>query len=111
MPVIILETISSKTKYPTFSNRRDRIAIMVEILTETRTGLKKTRIMCKCNLSYKQLELYNKMLLEKKLLARKTDEKSREKFVTTTKGNNFVKNFQALQALMLEKIVHPFTQL
>ena len=84
---------------------------MAEILTETRTRLKKTRIMYKCNLNYKQLELYIKMLLEKKLLARKTDEKGREKFVTTTKGNNFVKNFQNLQALMLEKTVQPFTQL
>jgi len=84
---------------------------MAEILTETRTRLKKTRIMYKCNLNYKKLELYIKMLLEKKLLARKTDEKGREKFVTTTKGNNFVKNFQNLQALMLEKTVQPFTQL
>lgn len=111
MSVFPLETIPLITKYPKFSNRRDRIAIMAEILAETKTGLKKTRIICKCNLSYKQLELYIKMLLEQKLLARKSDEKGQEKFVTTTKGNNFVKNFQALQALMLEKIVQPFTQL
>jgi len=111
MSVILLETISSMTKYPKFTDRRDRIVVITEILTETRTRLTKTRIMCKCNLNYKQLELYIKMLLEKKLLARKTDENGREKFVTTTKGNNFVKTFQNLQALMLEKTVQPFTQL
>jgi len=36
----------------------------------------------------------------KKLLARKFDKDGKEKFVTTTKGNNFVKDFQALKIMM-----------
>jgi len=96
MSVFLLETISSISKYPKFCNRRARIALMASILAEARTGLIKTWIMYKYSLSYKQLELYIKTLLEQKLLARKSDEKGQEKFVTTTKGNNFVKNFQAL---------------
>jgi predicted transcriptional regulator len=58
--------------------------------------------MYKYNLSYKQLELYIKILSERKLLAKKTYENDREKVVTTTKGNSFVKDFQALQAQVLE---------
>jgi len=102
MPVILLETISSITKYLKFSNRRGRIALMTSILIEARTGLIKTWIMYKYNLSYKQLELYIKILSERKLLAKKTYENDIEKVVTTTKGNSFVKHFQALQAQVLE---------
>ena len=105
-----LETIFSTKKYPKFSNRRDRISIIADILTEAKTALNKTRIMCKCNLNYKQIGLYTGMLLEKKLLERKTDDEGREKFVTTAKGNNFTKNFQKLQAIVLEKNIQPLTQ-
>jgi predicted transcriptional regulator len=109
--VQFLEPISSLKKDSEASNRRNRIDMMAKILTETKTGLNKTWIMYKCNLSYKQLQTYIKILLEKKLLVRKKDEKGREKFVTTTKGNNFLKNFHALQTQITEKTVQHFIQL
>jgi len=73
---------------------------MNKILIETNMGLNKKRIIYKCNLNYQQLQLYLKILLIKKLLARKLDKDGKEKFVTTTKGNNLVKDFQALQTIM-----------
>lgn len=111
MVVFLVESTTSIQRYATFSGRRDRLAIMCEILIEARTALIKTRIMYKCNLSYKQLELYIKMLLEKKLLARKTDDTGRKIFVTTMKGNIYINKFQSLQAFMQERIVQPLTQL
>jgi predicted transcriptional regulator len=66
--------------------------------------------MCRCNLNYKQIELYTEMLLEKGLLKRKIDDDGQEKFVTTTKGNSFTENFQKLQALVLEKNIQPLPQ-
>lgn len=102
--MFLLEAINSIENYANFSSRRDRLAIVCEILVEARTALIKTRIMYKCNLSYKQLELYMEMLLEKKLLKRKADDNGREKFVTTLKGNRFVTKFQNLQALLQEPL-------
>lgn len=96
LPVLFLETISSIKKGPKSNNIRNRIEIMAKILIETKTDLNKIRIIYKLNLSYQQLQLYLKFLLQKKLLVRKVDKKGREKFVTTTKGNNFVKNFHLL---------------
>jgi predicted transcriptional regulator len=107
--VFQLETIFSRTKYPRYSNRRDRISIIADILSEAKTASNKTRIMCRCNLNYKQIELYTEMLMEKKLLKRKNDNEGKEKFVTTAKGNSFTKNFQKLQALILEKNIQPLT--
>jgi len=63
-------------------------------------GLNKKRMIYKCNLNYQQLHLYLKFLLIKKLLARKVDNDGKEKVASTTKGNNLVKDFQALQTIM-----------
>jgi predicted transcriptional regulator len=109
LAVFPLASITSITDYTNLSNRRDRLAIMCEILIEARTALIKTRIMYKCNLSYKQLTLYIEMLLKKKLLSKKIDDDGRERFVTTQKGNRFIGKFQNLQALLQERIVQPLT--
>ena len=100
MPVLFLETTSLIKKCPKSNTKRDRIEIMAKILIETETGLNKTRIIYNCNLNYQQLQLYLKFLLIKKLLARKVDKDGKEKFVTTTKGNNLVKDFRVLQTKM-----------
>ena len=53
---------------------------MAKILSETKIGLNKTRIIQKCNLNYLQLQPYIKILLEKQMLTRKCDRNGREKF-------------------------------
>lgn len=50
---------------------RGRIDIMATILDEVRLsaeGLRKTRLMYRCNLSFKQLKVYLKLLEDKKFL-------------------------------------------
>ena len=100
LPVLFLESISLIKKCPKSNSKRNRIEIMAKILINTKTSCNKTRIFYNCNLNDQQLQLYLKFLLIKKLIARKVDKDGREKFVTTTKGKNFVKNFQALQTQM-----------
>ena len=99
-PCNFLETTSLIKKYTKSNIKRDTIEIIAKILIEAETGLNKTRIIYNSNLNYQQLQLYLKILLMKKLLARKVDKDGKEKFVTTTKGNNFVKDFQALKTMM-----------
>ena len=77
---------------------------MAKILVDTKTSCSKTRIFYDCSLNDQQLQLYLNFLLMKKLMARKVDKDGREKFVTTRKGKNFVKNFQALQAQLKLKM-------
>lgn len=51
---------------------RSRIEIMASILNETRLssgGLRKTRLMYRCNLSFRQLKVYLKLLREKGFLS------------------------------------------
>jgi predicted transcriptional regulator len=51
---------------------RSRIEIMANILSETRSspgGLRKTRLMYRCNLSFRQLKIYVKLLQEKGFLS------------------------------------------
>jgi len=74
--------------------------IMVQILIEANKGLNKTRIIYNCNLNYNQLLVYLDFLLVNKFLVRQVDVDGQEKFVTTQKGNFFVKEFQQLQILM-----------
>ena len=73
---------------------------MVQILIEAKKGLNKTRIIYNCNLNYHQLLVYLDFLLLNKFLVRQVDVDGKEKFVTTQKGNFFVKEFQQLQILM-----------
>ena len=100
MRVLFLDTTSLIKKCPKSNTKQHRIEIMAKILVETKTGLNKTRIIYNCNLNSQQLQRYLKILLIKKLLARKVDKDGEEKFVTTTKGNNLIKDFQALQTKM-----------
>ena len=76
------------------------MAIFADILLKAKGGSNKTRIMCGCNLSYKQLELCLKFLMEKNLLIQKVDDNGREEFATTKKGKDFVRKFFVLQSLL-----------
>jgi len=96
--VIILERGPLVLRNLNKIKKRDRIAIMAEILRETITGRTKTNVMHKCNLNYKQIQMYTEILLEKKLLTKKIDENEQVIFVVTQKGKNFIKKFYSLQA-------------
>jgi predicted transcriptional regulator len=95
--VLFLEQISLIKRFTKSGSKRNRIEVMAKILSDTKTSCNRTLIFYNCDLNDQQLQLYLDFLLMKRLMARNVDEDGEERFVTTTKGKNFVKNFQALQ--------------
>ena len=81
---------------------RTQIDIMASILNEAVEGTRKTRIMYGCNLSYRQLQSYLKLLLGMKLLMAVSEQKSSKTtfFETTEKGQDFLLAYRNLKALM-----------
>ncbi|RLI40344.1 hypothetical protein DRO69_13030 [Candidatus Bathyarchaeota archaeon] len=87
---------------PSLSQMRTQIDIMASILNEAVEGARKTRIMYACNLSYRQLQSYLKLLLGMKLLKRVSENKSNKTifYETTAKGQDFLLAYRNLKALM-----------
>ena len=72
--------------------------MMAEILAEMIIGRTKTNLMQKCNLNYKQIEMYTKFLLEKKFLTKKSCDNGLVKLVVSQRGKDFIKVFHRLEA-------------
>jgi predicted transcriptional regulator len=98
--VLFLKTALLENKRSCLFLVRDRFAIIANMLMESKTGLNKSRFIHSCNLNWQQLNVYLDFLLMKNLIARKVEVDGSETFVTTQKGNFFVKEFLALQDLM-----------
>ena len=98
--MLFLKTALLENKYSQLFLNRDRLAIIANMLMESKTGLNKTRFIHNCNLNWKQLNVYLDFLLMKNLITQKVDVDGSEKFVTSQKGNFFVKEFLSLQDLM-----------
>jgi len=83
-------------------SHRGRLDIIASILTSAAGGVRKTSIMYKCNLSFRQLEIYLGLLLNKDLLKMFTKRESvtSQFFETTERGLDFLKAYRNLQALM-----------
>jgi len=94
--------IKEELSYSCKIRKRSDIDIMANILSETRKGARKTRIMYKCNLSHTQLQVYLKLLLGMRFLASHSEKDSSESdlFKTTAKGLKFLDAYRALKALM-----------
>jgi predicted transcriptional regulator len=83
------------------SVKRSDIDIMASILSEARKSARKTRIMYRCNLSHRQLQIYVKFLLEAKLMSVIEEGDNKTNFYqTTTKGHNFLDAYDKLKELM-----------
>ena len=82
--------------------KRSGIDIMASILNEAHVGTRKTRIMYRCNLSHRQLQVYLKLLLGMGFLAFHSEKDSNEHvlFETTVKGHKFMDAYRVLKALM-----------
>jgi len=87
---------------PSFGQMRTQIDIMASILNEAVEGARKTRIMYGCNLSYRQLQSYLKLLLGMGLLSAVSEKKNSRTtfFETTAKGQDFLLAYRNLKALM-----------
>lgn len=78
---------------------------MANILREANGGAKKTHIMYKCNLSFKQLHAYLNFLVELGLL-KTVNVKAEDKddlvlFDATKKGKAFIQAYRNLKALLV----------
>jgi predicted transcriptional regulator len=88
---------------------RSRVEIMASILSEARlssVGLRKTRLMYRCNLSGRQLKVYLKLLIEKKLLrvVLTTEGKVKvEIYRVTKKGLAFLRSYLDLKTCLNEE--------
>ena len=84
------------------SGHRDSLDIVADILKASLGGAKKTQLMYRCNLSFRQLESYLKLLLDKRLLRQNIVKESKFStlFETTEKGREFLRNYKVLKALI-----------
>ena len=86
----------------TRSSHRGRLDIIANILDSSGEAVRKTAIMYRCNLSFRQLQVYLRFLLKKELLKTFTEHRSAKHrfFETTEKGMDFLKAYRSLEALM-----------
>ncbi|MHB1907927.1 MAG: winged helix-turn-helix domain-containing protein [Nitrososphaerales archaeon] len=80
---------------------RSRVEILYDIIVSARGSAKKTHLMYKSNLSFKQLNLYLGFLLQNKLVEERfdVDDGTRTYFVTN-RGLQFLELFENLQSYM-----------
>jgi predicted transcriptional regulator len=81
------------------SKRRDKLAIIAEILEIARNGTLKTQIMYKANLSFAQLNEYLKFMLKIRLLE-KLNATGKEVYIATEKGLDFLQRHSELTELL-----------
>jgi predicted transcriptional regulator len=81
---------------------RSRIDIIANILGVSGEGTKKTHIMYRCNLSFRQLHAYLNLLVDRKLLRKVVRKESsrQELYETTSKGKAFLQAYKGIKALL-----------
>lgn len=83
------------------TSRRDKLAIVAEILEIAKEGTLKTQIMYKANLSFSQLNDYLTFLLNNNLLAL-SNLGGKEIYVSTKIGSDFLQRHSELTKLLKE---------
>jgi predicted transcriptional regulator len=82
-------------------NNRGKIQIMGDVLSLATSGIKKTHIMYKANLSYEQVLLYLSELISKGLLAHDISQEGMV-YRTTDKGREFLGYYNRLTEFLDE---------
>ena len=84
------------------TNHRGNFDIIADILDASYGGAKKTNLMYRCNLSFKQLKGYSLFLIGNGLLRLngRTSKSDATTFEVTEKGKEFLKAYKGLKALM-----------
>ena len=84
------------------SNHRGNFDIIADILDASYGGARKTNLMYRCNLSFKQLKGYSGFLVGTGLLRLngRTSRSDVAMFEVTEKGREFLKAYRGLKALM-----------
>jgi predicted transcriptional regulator len=83
----------------TTSKRRDKLAIIAEILEIAKEGTLKTQIMYKANLSFAQLNEYLKFMLKIKLMQKLVNQ-GKDIYIATEKGLDFLQRQCELTELL-----------
>ncbi len=83
-------------------SHRGRLDIIADILNASHGGAKKSCLMYRCNLSFKQLKYYLSFLLGRELLCMisHNGDSNISLFGVTDKGKKFMKAYKRLLALM-----------
>jgi predicted transcriptional regulator len=85
-------------------NNRGKIQIMGDVLALGTSGIKKTHIMYKANLSYEQVHLYLGELIAKRLIAQDASSPSEGVvYRTTEKGREFLQYYTRLTECLEEE--------
>ncbi|MEM3623024.1 MAG: winged helix-turn-helix domain-containing protein [Candidatus Bathyarchaeia archaeon] len=93
--------MSSKTNSVKRSNtHRGCLDIIAEILEASQDNIKKTYLMNRCNLSFRQLNYYLEFLHKKGLLNGKSGHGNLSSVGITEKGRKFLKAYKGLKNLM-----------
>ena len=81
---------------------RGRLDIIADMLNASHGRVKKTYLMYRCNLSFRQLKHYLNFMLKKRLLrvVVQVDDSNPGLFEVTDKGREFLKAYKNLKALM-----------
>lgn len=82
-------------------NNRGKIQIMGDVLSLATSGIKKTHIMYKANLSYEQVYLYLEELISKRLIEQDVSADG-VVYRTTEKGRDFLSYYSHLTELLEE---------
>jgi len=86
-------------------NNRGRIEIMADVLSLSTTGIKKTHIMYRANLSYEQILHYLNQLLGRGLIAQDIVEGA-PVYRTTERGREFLACYSRMSELIMDNYEH-----
>jgi predicted transcriptional regulator len=81
---------------------RSRVEILYDIVAASKSSARKTHLMYKSNLSFKQLRMYLDFLIERGLVQERLDnlEDAGHTYAVTSKGLEFLTLFEELQGFM-----------
>lgn len=94
--------MSIQNKKRSSNSHRGRLDIIADILEASNGGTKKTSLMYRCNMSFRQLKYYLDFLLKKELLHKVSEDDNPNPglFKITEKGKEFLKVYNGLKALV-----------
>ncbi|MCW4005999.1 MAG: winged helix-turn-helix domain-containing protein [Candidatus Bathyarchaeota archaeon] len=84
------------------SKRRDKLAIISQIIESSKKGISKTQVMYQANLSFNQLGQYLELMLKSELVEIVTDNDGKGIYNPTTKGIDFLRRYQDILKLLAD---------
>lgn len=89
---------------------RDRIEIVGNILEVSTEGIRKTHLMRRCSLSFKQVVPFIEDLQEKGLIEQRLDDEGNAIYMTTGSGRRFLNSFRIMMDIINGTHADVFTQ-